>query len=522
MNVRGGRVTAIVALACALMAPVPAGALPSAEPTLVLEARRIGFTLTYDLILEARDRDGAIRSLSVCVEEACARSERASSPAGDIAACLAGDSATVGLRHTFSAPGTFTATLSAQSGGCPVVGADQAVVEHEQIVVPDPPPPHDPIVCAEPGTPAATDVGVHEDRVVVGTIATMSGAGASFKGGAAAGMHAAVRAINSMGGVCDRLIDLRIVDDGDSRARGEEAARTMIESGEVFALLGVPAGGIVDELEASGMPDVGTFGDSVEEFASALVWPTGPGNHAFGWIAVDEAYEQGARTFAVVYDGSEPRGTETRDAVADAVASYEGASISTSVELMPARASYSAEVTTYNTACSNGCDAVIIALAPPTYRTWAASRPRPAQIRTSLHPDLMHSQTAATCGAACAGDFVWTGYQPLIGGGSIERVCSDIRTTHPTSDCSDPRTLAGYESVFVAARAMGHAGVDLTRAAFGTALDAHPFDAGLHGGPLSWATARQANRWMRAYEVVVAQASFAGWREAGDWREDPR
>ena len=390
-----------------ILAPLtPSSALPPGPPEVTISVQRRADPYTFAVGAHARDPDGRVTSIRLCVADDCWReSEVVITPLTDqVSTCVNGHADDLEIEYTFPGPGEYTISATAVGERCPgALGSDETTIT-QIVTVAEPPPPHQPIPCSDPGEPAPTAPGVGERTVTLAATVTQSGPQASFLAEAARAMEAAVDVINDVGGVCDRLIELRLVDDGGDERRRHQYVSNFISSDEVFALVAQDStsailSGMLDE---AGMPSVGTPAGARAEFSSPWAWPIGAGNDAFGWIAVEEAYDADARRFAVVYDSTTRWGAETAEAVEAAVASHDDAEIATSIGIPPDRPSHSAEVATFNEACGGGaCDAVIYALDARTMQTWVTGRPQRGTIRDSLHPTLFHQQAVANCAAAC-------------------------------------------------------------------------------------------------------------------------
>ena len=508
---------------------VPARALPPGPPAISFDAHQAG-PLTFELIAILDDPDGDLTAAELCVEGACSSETfDASAVPGSLDSCALGDQESLSVLHDFPSAGSFEVTVRATGGGCLLLGSSEtteAVFELEVPEPPEPPPTHEPIVCAEPGTPTASAPGVDVETVTLAATVPMSGPEASVRGEVAAGIRAATEVINSFGGVCDRLLELRLINDGGDAQRRRQYVQALIAEDDVFAFVAQDVQGNIDLLEEAGVPAVGTPAAARDEFDASWVWPIRAGNDAFGWISVEEAYEVGARRFAIVYEQDDPLGEETREAVQAAVASHGDAELVTQTPLPAGIPSYGEPISSFNVACGQGCDAVIYALGPQAMLTWMAGAPRRGTIRDSAHPVMFSTDMATSCQSSCDGIVTWTDFQPPIGSppGEVERYCQDLHAYSPQADCYNTHTEAAYAAVFVAARAMGLVGVDLTRDGFAEALDSSSFDLGLTGGSLAWSVPRrQANRWMRGYSIViVSMGTFAGWRDETGWYEDPR
>jgi branched-chain amino acid transport system substrate-binding protein len=106
----------------------------------------------------------------------------------------------------------------------------------------------------------ASDVGVTETSIRIGTIVAENGVlGDAFKP-AATGLRAWVEHINAQGGIGGRTIELSTCDDREDRARTLECARRLVEDDQVFALLATNTrsmGGAAQYLADQGVPVLG-------------------------------------------------------------------------------------------------------------------------------------------------------------------------------------------------------------------------------------------------------------------------
>lgn len=408
----------------------PAGAVPSGPPSITLDyGRQSG--LTYSLAAQASDSDGDVTRIEMCVEEECTEERFAVSEGADsLVTCLSGDTETLARIYAFPSAGVFEVTVRATGRGCPLVGSPEITTrtfEVEVEALPEPPV-REPIPCVDEGPLRTSDRGVDETSVTLGIVTSFLGREAASRGAIYDGVEAARLAINGSGGVCGRQLQLLVVDDGGDNARRQHLLRNMIDADDIFGIVATRMDDVLVDLEDAEVPAIGTPAEVRTEFDNPWAWSISPGNEAFGWIAVEDAYADGARSFALVYDGENAFGLETREAFAAAVAS---------------------------------------------------------------HPDatLVHE---------------------------------DLRYADARGDCLNVFAAQGYTALHLAARAIGLAGVDLTRGGVREVLDTQAFDLALNGGALDFsAPRRQANRWMRAYSIEY-KGAFGGLRDVTGWCEDPR
>ena len=85
---------------------------------------------------------------------------------------------------------------------------------------------------------AMAEDGVSADSIVFGQVAAFEGPAAALGTGMREGLMAAFHEVNAAGGVHGRQIELRTQDDGYEPDRSAKAVKAMIESGEVFGLIG--------------------------------------------------------------------------------------------------------------------------------------------------------------------------------------------------------------------------------------------------------------------------------------------
>jgi branched-chain amino acid transport system substrate-binding protein len=113
---------------------------------------------------------------------------------------------------------------------------------------------------AEAGPNQASDVGVTETTIRIGTIVAENGVlGDAFKP-AATGLRSWVEYVNAQGGIGGRNVELFTCDDREDRARTLECARQLVEQDQVFALIATNTrslGGAATYLHEQGIPVLG-------------------------------------------------------------------------------------------------------------------------------------------------------------------------------------------------------------------------------------------------------------------------
>lgn len=510
-----------------LAAIVTVGAgVPQSAQSLPIGPPVISAPITNSLYLDkliyasAEDPDGHVLSMEMCIEGAC----RVTSPpiGDDVDACISGDSGGIWVEHTFPAYGTYDIVVRATGGSCLGVLPPDTVertfsFEVEEYVPPPPAPPIE-ISCAGEGEGTASDVGVTAETITIGTVAPQT---PSFNHWGQEGLGGAVASINAGGGICGREL---ILETGSEFAwQGSRGLGQALDA-DLFALVGIHLSEVDDaaaQIDEAQMLIIGTGGRAQLERTSPLVWSIGSSEDTIADILVDDAINEGAASFAVVYDDRDAYAQRIAAAIEDEIATHDDASVSISQPLLPGRASYSSEIQQFNEACGAGCDAVIPLLNRQTFLTWMAGRPRDATLRTSLWPELFSETVGRDCsGRGCDGVIVWSPFLAPAGSESEASALyrDSVRSQSPTADLNSMRTLLGFEAVLHAAYAMGQAGPNPTRASVQSILDSESYDLGLTGTPMTWTASRDPNRSLRGYEIVTAQGSFVGFRDATGWR----
>jgi branched-chain amino acid transport system substrate-binding protein len=177
----------------------------------------------------------------------------AGTAAGGTGAAAAGGTGTAsGPRTGGATTGGATATTAA-GGGTGGQAAPGATVPGGA--------PADPNAGGAPAGPnQASDVGVTETTIKIGSIVAENGVLGDAFAPAARGLRAWVEHINANGGIAGRQIELFTCDDREDRARTLECARRLVEEDQVFALLAVNSraiGGAAEYLQEQGIPVLG-------------------------------------------------------------------------------------------------------------------------------------------------------------------------------------------------------------------------------------------------------------------------
>jgi ABC-type branched-subunit amino acid transport system substrate-binding protein len=387
--------------------------------------------------------------------------------------------------------------------------------------------------CTRSRNGGATDVGVTENSIKLAATVVQSGTGSSFLGSSPTAMQAVVRKVNAAGGICGRLLDLTLRDDAWDSQRGLQFIKNFINEDKYFAMPVVPSSeGLTAAIEAGvieqdGMPVIGTDGMLRQQYEDDWVWPVATATVSTMRIMAKHGYSEGARCFGIVYDKFYRFGKEGADAFRQYVKTLSGARMCADVGILPAQASYSTEIERFNSSCDGKCDFVALLLEPQTALTWIAGRPQFGYRVTAGAQTLFNEQFAANCGKSCNGLIVWTGYNPPIGNlaglPDVEQYVNDVKIISPTVDTTNQFLEGAYLGMTVFVEALKRVGPELTRERLRAVMNSESFKTDI-ASKLAWSGARRnANCRAQGFSVVVAQGSFAGFKnEQTGFIADPK
>lgn len=382
-----------------------------------------------------------------------------------------------------------------------------------------------------------TDTGVTGSKIRLASTAVLDGPASSLLAESVVGMKAVVDKVNRAGGVCGRLLDLTVRNDGFKADDGQRIIRNFIEEG-YFALPVVPSaeglGSAIDGqfIARAGIPVVGTDGMRQEQYQDAFVWPVASATvTAMRVMAKYGVTARNAKSFAIVYDSKYKFGIEGKNAFVDQVKALLGPNVKVvDVPLDPTKTSYATEADTFNTACKDGkCDMVAMLLLPDAAKLWLSRDPVPARLYTSGAQTLFTDRFAQDCviqvGEQCHGFAVWTGYNPPVGSLSalpgVNTYVQDVRAVKPTVDVSNQFVEGAYLGMSVFVEALKAVGPNLTRARLKAALDAMDYKSDL-ASTLSWRPGKHsANVRSQSFSMTVSQGTFRGWSNDTGFLLDP-
>lgn len=384
--------------------------------------------------------------------------------------------------------------------------------------------------CAPGRNGGNTARGVSAGRIKLAATNVRSGTGSSFLGSSYVGMQAVVNRVNAKGGVCGRLLDLRLVDDGWDGPRGAGYLATFAKE-DYFALPVVPSSeGLTTAIRngtisRAAIPVVGSDGMLKEQYSEPWVWPVATSTVTTMRVMAKHAYDSGSRTFGIVYDQRYKFGLEGAAAFRTYVASLPGARLLSDVPLTPGQPNYSTDAKKFNEKCSP-CDFVAMLLTPETAATYIASQSDAdgrrqgfgSKVTGGAQP-LFNERFARDCGRPCDGMLVWTGYNPPIGGlSSLKDVAAyvdDVQSVDPAADVSNQFLEGAYLGMKVFVAALEKVGPNLTREAMRDALNSMTYKSDL-SSPLTWSpNQRFANLTAQAFKIVTSSGSFVGFAESG-------
>jgi len=377
--------------------------------------------------------------------------------------------------------------------------------------------------CDRAGNGGSTDTGVTADKIKLASTVVQSGPGSSFLADSPTGMLAVVRKINSQGGICGRLLDLELRDDGWEASRGLNYIKSFIADG-AFALPVVPSSeGLTaaieaGEIEKAGIPVIGSDGMLKQQYEDDWVWPVATATVSTMRIIAKHAYTKGARCFGIVWDTRYRFGKEGEQAFVEFVKSMPGAKVCADQGILPGRASYSSEIQSFNSACNGKCDAVALLLEPQTALTWMKGHPQVGSKVTSGAQTLFNEGFARNCAEDCSGFLMWTGYNPPIGNlaglPGVKEYVNDVRAVSPTADTYNQFLEGAYLGMTIFVEALKAVGPELTRERLAAVMNSKAFRNDI-AQQLAWtSSARNANCSAQAFKVVTNQGSFSDFANA--------
>jgi ABC-type branched-subunit amino acid transport system substrate-binding protein len=412
------------------------------------------------------------------------------------------------------------------------------------------------VSCAPGHNGGSTDRGVSATSIKLGATIVSSGIGASFLGPVRIGINAVKDKINRAGGICGRMLDVKLVDDGWSASLGYSYIRNLVEGDGVFALAVDPSSEGLREASNAGYfarthtPVVGTDGMLNSQYIDPWVWPVAASTVSTMHIMAWDAYHRlGARHFSIVFDSQYHFGVEGAFAFNAAVKRLTGADIpgyfppgSSSTcsgrfcAISAGQSSYSTENKAFNDACftstagqaahAGNCDFVALLLEPTEAETFLRDG-----FAGSFAAGMGFAQTlftrdfAEACGATCDGAHVWTGYNPPDGQfAALPAVASyvkDVQAEDPSVDVDNQFLEGGYSGMSLLVAALQRVGPALTRSALAATLDSMTFDDGLSTA-LQWRPGQHyANTSMQSFTIGYSNG-FNGFRSDGvGWVKDP-
>jgi ABC-type branched-subunit amino acid transport system substrate-binding protein len=395
----------------------------------------------------------------------------------------------------------------------------------------------------------ATDTGVTANSVKLGATVAESGIAQAFLGEARQGMEAYRKRVNSKGGVCGRTLNIVYKDDGWDPAAGQQDLQSLINEDKVFAIAvspsseGVNAASNAGVFDKAGVPVVGTDGLDRSQYKDPYVWPVAAATVTMLHVMMDQAWKDGARNPAIVFDNNYKFGTEGANAFDQAFKRHANKDVPGFGKACGAGSRYcgvdtngdiAGAVSIINNACKSHdgqdpCDYLVMLMEPATAMKWMSvtGAPRVAQFAKGIGAaqPLFTYDFGTNCGDKCNGIEVWTGYNPPIGSfanaAGVKQYVDDLHSQKSSADAFNQFTEGSYLGLQLLVDAMTRAGGNLTREALKAALDQSNLDTGLSASPAVWSA---GSHWaVGGAQGFTMQASngFAGWRLTTPFAQDP-
>lgn len=385
--------------------------------------------------------------------------------------------------------------------------------------------------CARGRNGGATAKGVTATKIKLATTAVLDGPAKSLLEDSPKAMKAVIDKVNRGGGICGRLLDLRVVNDGFNADVGQRTIKNFADE-DYFALPVVPSaeglGSAIlnGEIAKAKIPVIGTDGMRKEQYAEPYVWPVASATVTSMRVMAKYGFEKrGAKKFAIVYDEKYKFGVEGKDAFVAQVQALGGTMASGGiVGLNPDDNSYASRINEFNSNCKDQCEMVALLLLPETAKKWIQGNAAFGTRYTAGAQTLFTDRFAQDCvrlrpGGECAGFAVWTGYNPPIGPlaskPGVATYVSDVRAVKPSIDVNNQFVEGAYLGMSVFVEALKRAGPNLTRERLKAVMDSMRFESDL-ASPLTWKTGQHAaNVRAQSFSMSVSQGAFRGWSDEG-------
>jgi ABC-type branched-subunit amino acid transport system substrate-binding protein len=384
--------------------------------------------------------------------------------------------------------------------------------------------------CNASGNGGATAKGVTANRINLATTAVLDGPARSLLEDSPTAMKAVIGKVNRAGGICGRLLNLRVVNDSFKAEVGLRSIQNFIDE-SYFSLPVVPSaeglGSAITNgvISKAGIPVIGTDGMRKEQYSDANVWPVASATvTAMRTMAKYAFTQRGARRFAIVWDQKYQFGKEGQAAFVAQVKAMGGEMVSGGdVGLNPDDNSYGSAINEFNSKCKDKCDMVALLLLPETAKKWFQGGADFGTRYTAGAQTLFTDGFAQACvsfrGNECNGFAVWTGYNPPIGPlaskPGVAAYVNDVRAVKPGIDINNQFVEGAYLGMTVFVEALKRVGPQLTRERLKQVMDSMVFESDL-ASSLSWKPGQHtANTRSQSFSMSVSQGAFRGWSDEG-------
>ena len=387
--------------------------------------------------------------------------------------------------------------------------------------------------CSKGQNAGATEIGVTAREIRFAATVVKTGIAKDFLADAQFGMEAVRQKVNRAGGVCGRTIRIDYQDDGWEPARGQRLIEGWIQSKKYFGLAVNPSSegvrGAIDShvIRDAAFPVIGSDGQLIDQYQDPWVWPVATSTASVMHIMARHAYQQGARTFGIVWDQNYRFGVEGHKAFLGTISRLKGA-VKADVGVQGGQQSYSNQVNDFIGKCGgvdfSDCDFVAMLLEPATATRWVGDgglgngnqRPR---IGIGAPQPLFVDAFARDCNKYCDGMLVWTSFKPPLDPfdkePAVATYLADLRRINSKADANNPHVQGAYIGMELLVEALETLGPAPTRLGIKAVLDSMTFESGL-APPMRFGRTRPQfpNVKAQAFFSLAQTGSFQGWRYA--------